>query len=474
MTNRIVVLSDLHLANGHPIFDAFGARQQAAFEGLLRATEPGRPLGNAGEDGTIELIINGDCFDLLAIPPYLADGISTPAIARAKLETILPVHRPFFAALGRFLRIAGGRVMFLPGNHDIELGFIEAQAFVRQAIMDASADESGSAGQSTGDGDLAARISFSQTRFYRPLPAVYIEHGNQFDFWNHARDLWDAGGYLFSPRPARLTLPVGSQYFQRASHPISTRYPYFDAFEPSIDSTRQIALLCLLNPDIVVEIAHRTMRMLSYPRTALAGLTSEEQYMPAMLFEKAMLDFAAFQQDMMAQNPAWQAVDVFLHTHPANQQDSQAEAIKQFVELREMLTLSPIEAARAILTPSVYQMGESVAMGMHNILRDDPTLRYGIAGHTHMLRRDRMKEGMQVYLNTASWTKRSALPAAEQVTPALVEWLRHPADQPDPLRDMTSFVFALVDEQDEQDRQPATAKLCEWEGGLQGFYHELT
>ena len=70
------MISDLHIAGGHAILDGFSERQQSAFEGLLSAamgqattrvapTGPG-PLGDA-ED--VELIINGDCFDFLAVPP---------------------------------------------------------------------------------------------------------------------------------------------------------------------------------------------------------------------------------------------------------------------------------------------------------------------------------------------------------------------------------------------------------------------
>ncbi len=425
MSKRILVISDLHLADGHPILDGFGQQQQAALEGLLLATEPGgslAPLETAGDDGIqgeVELVINGDCFDLLAIPPYLADGISSPAIACEKLAAIVPVHRAFFAALQRFLRIPGRSVTFIPGNHDIELVFAAAQEFVRRAI-----DE----------GEQAANISFCQARYYRPLTDTYIEHGHHYDFWNHARDAWDEEGQALSPQPGRLTLPVGTQYFQRASQPISMRYPCFDYFDPSIDSMRQIALLCLLDPGIVIETAQRAMQMLSYPRAALAGLAPGDELQPAAFFEKAMTDFAAFQQDMIAQDSAWQAIEAGLSAYTTEQSDLQAGVIREFFALREMLSLPPLEAVRAILTPVVYAMGESVAAGMHAVLASDPALRYAIAGHTHMLRRDILdgSGSAQIYLNTASWTKREALPSAGEITSETLAWLRDPEQQDQP------------------------------------------
>ncbi len=459
MSKRILVISDLHLADGHPILDGFGREQQAAFEGLLLATEPGgwlAPLEAArdgGIQGEVELVINGDCFDLLAIPPYLVDGISTPAIAREKLAAIVPVHHAFFAAIRRFLHIPGRRVTFIAGNHDIELVFSQAQEFVSHAI-DA--------------GDQAANVSFRQARSYRPLADVYIEHGHHYDFWNHARDAWDEDGQALSPGPGSLTLPVGTQYFQRASHPISVRYPYLDYFDPSIDSMRQIALLCLLDPGIVIETARRAMQMLSYPRVALAGLAPGDELQPAVLFEKAMTDFAAFQQDMIAQDGAWQAIEASLSAYTAEQSDPQAGAIREFVALREMLSQPPLEAVQAILTPVVYPMGESVAAGMHAILVRGRELCCVIAGHTHMLRRDILGSSgsAQVYLNTASWTKREALPSAGEITPELVAWLRDPSSRASPLSETTRFVFALVD--GGEGRQ-TTARLCEWVGGSEGY-----
>src|ERR1700736_2947681 len=93
-----LIIRDLHSADGHPILGGFGEQQQAHLRGWLRAGAPGGPLGNA-ED--VELIINGDCFDFLAIPPYVAHTTTSPVIALEKWKTIPPTHRAFFEALRR-------------------------------------------------------------------------------------------------------------------------------------------------------------------------------------------------------------------------------------------------------------------------------------------------------------------------------------------------------------------------------------
>lgn len=455
MSEVKLVISDLHLANGHAVLDGFGPQQQAALDGLLRATEPGGPLSNADD---IEFIINGDCFDFLAVRPYLDDGITTPAIALAKWEQIHAAHPAFFETLRDFLRIPGRRITFMAGNHDIELAFAEVRHVLHNAL-------------GTDAGTPARNVFLCETRFYRPLPDVHIEHGHHYDYWNHAGDVWDEQGNPLDHQPARLTLPLGTQYFQRAAYPINMAYAYFDHLDPSLDSTRQIALLCLFNPVLVRETAQRAMQMLSYPRAALDGLGAGEEYIPSRLFEVAMLDFAAFQLDTIARKPEWQAVEAGLRTHPEGQIDAQAEMIAEYFELRNALSLPPLEAVKAILQPRPYPMGESIAMGMQNILRDNPTLRYAIAGHTHMLRHDTLKGGAQTYLNTASWTLRESRPAPADVTSELVAWLREPWQEASPLQDITQMIFALVRA---EDGQPSTANLCAWEGGEQGHYQILS
>lgn len=453
MSKLKLIISDLHFANRYAGLDGFGALQQAALRGLLRATLPGGTLGDASD---VELIINGDCFDFLAIRPYLNDGIATPEVALQKWAEIQAAHSPFFEILRDFLSAPNRHITFIAGNHDAELAFAEVRHVLQRAIC----------------ADTPARnVLLCETRCYRPLPDVHVEHGHHYDFWNNTSGVWDEHGQPLSSQPATLTLPVGTQYFQRVAHPINTAYGYFDHLDPSLDSSRQIALLCLFNPNIVMETARRAMRMLSYPRVALEGLHAGEERIPTRLFEAAMLDLAAFQQDMIARKPEWLAVEGWMRACSPEQKDPQAEAITEFYELRQALSLPFAEAVKALLEPRPYAMGESVAQGMQCVLREDPSLRYAIAGHTHMLRRDTLGDGAQTYLNTATWTKRESTPTPGEVTLELAQWLREPWQKASPLRDITQMVFALVRG---EDGQPSTASLCAWEGGEQGHYQILS
>jgi UDP-2,3-diacylglucosamine pyrophosphatase LpxH len=440
-----LVISDLHLADGHPVLDGFGDLQQSALEGLLNAASSN---GSPSDAGDVEVIINGDCFDFLIMQPYEGHGATYPATALTKLEKVIAVHRPFFKALQRFISLPGRHVTFITGNHDVELGFQEVQARIRRVIWEGGDQEEG--------------VDFCQARFYRPLPDIYIEHGNQHDFWNRICDLWDEQGQPVTLRPGTITLPLGTRYIQRAAYPINLQYPYFDHFEPSMNLTRQVALLCLLNPEIVVTTVHHVMEMLSYSRMPLASLSPGEERIPIKLFEQAMIDFGAFQEDMVGHNPEF--------IEPLGQETAQVDAMQEFAMMREAMSLPVIEAIKAICAPSVYRMAESTARGMQNVLYSDPALRYAIAGHTHMDRNDTISNGSQVYLNTGTWTTRYAPPGPDEISPEMIEWLRRPDWNEIPLRDMTRLVFALIRT---EEGAPSSANLCAWEGGVNGSYRVL-
>ncbi len=453
MSTTKLIISDLHLADGHLVLDGFGDYQQSTLEGLLNAASPDGSLGHAQD---VELIINGDCFDFLVTPPHDTGGTMNASLALEKLNRIIVAHPSFFEALRTFIKLPGRKITFLTGNHDLELCFAQVRARIYEAIC----VEKG----------LQA-LYFCPTRFYRPLPDVYIEHGNHYDFWNRCTNgLWDTQGQPLTLDPATITLPAGSHYMQHAALPISIQYPYFDHFEPSMNITRQMALLCLFNPAMVMQAVQHTMELLSQPHKGLSHLAPGEEQIPVRLFEQVMFDLAEFEQDMLIHNPGW--------TEPSDAEDNQAQtnAFMESVALRETLALPLMEAIAAICVPTTYRMGESVAAGMHKVLRNDPTLRYGIAGHTHMTRIDPINNGVQTYFNTASWTTRVALPVPDEITTGLVAWLRQPDWQHIALRDVTQFTFALIEgERDENQthRSPSSASLCVWEDGINGNYRKI-
>jgi UDP-2,3-diacylglucosamine pyrophosphatase LpxH len=436
-----LVISDLHLAGSHSIFEGFGDLQQSALEGLLSAASTN---GFAENTDDVELIINGDCFEFLFMPPHEKHGITYPATALSKLDRVIDGHRPFFDTLQRFISQTGRHVTFISGNHDVELAFKEVQERIAEVICN--------------EPEQKERVNFCHSYFYRPLPDVYIEHGNQYDFWNCIHGLCDEQGKSLTSYPSKITLPLGTQYIQRAAYPINVQYAYFDHFEPSMNLTPQVALLCLLNPELVISTVQRAMEMLSYSRKPFVGTALEQENNPALLFGLAMRDFAALQEDLVAQHPNF--IEPLSET-------SRTDAMLEFAAIHEALSLPTIEA---IFVPTTYHMAESVAQGIQNHLHHDHSIGYAIAGHTHMPRINSINDGSQVYLNTGTWTTRYALPDRDEITPELITWLSKPDWNAVPLRDITQFVFALICS---EDGSPPFVNLCVWHGGEKGTYYLL-
>jgi UDP-2,3-diacylglucosamine pyrophosphatase LpxH len=459
-----LVVSDLHVGGGDPLLDGFGQRQQAALDGLLAAASrnSGSPLGD-GDD--VELIVNGDGFDFQMVAPYGAGGVIAASQAMEKLLNIMSAHRPFFGALRAFLRQPGRHITFMTGNHDVELCFAEVRAGIMEALGLAHED---------------GRVSFCPTRSYRPLPDVYIEHGNAYDFWNHDRSgFWDASGRVSTAHPRTISLPMDTLYLQYAGHPVLARYMYLILFEPPLSIPRQLALICLLDPVTVVEFIQRLQELLasgahSQPDKKLLDRVPYPDEAPVTLFLQGLQLLIAFQREAAVRSAGWKEP---LGRGAAFRTRLQAimDLVPPYLAVRRgSHAKDQTTSIRTICAPATTP-GDSVAAGIHPLLKSYHSLRYALAGHTHKVRRDVFKSGkalQQVYLNTGSWLSRLALPRPEEVTAELVAWFRKPTTEQIPLRDVPPrCTFAFIQA---TNSGPADASLCLWEGGSGGKYRVLT
>ncbi len=152
----MVVMSDVEMGAGGPTDDFPNSPWLAD---VIR-----RYLSPAYDDLDLDLVFNGDTFDLLktsfrdAWPHHV-----TSEVAAGKMARVAEAHPHFFFALREVLERRGARanVHFVAGNHDLELLFPAAQDVVR---------------------DLTARDE--RVRFHGhgfDLGRVHVEHGSQLD-----------------------------------------------------------------------------------------------------------------------------------------------------------------------------------------------------------------------------------------------------------------------------------------------------
>ncbi len=202
------VISDLHLCDAepvnvkYPLWKKFKTRQ-FFFDDTFAAFLVHLKIKSGGEP--IELILNGDIFDFDSVmtmpkdPPYRISLIERkrglfPRAERSKhkIKTILKDHEVFVNALRNFVN-EGNRVVFVMGNHDIELHFPE----VRQEIID----------QLRLSPEFRDQVRFCEW-FYISNQDTLVEHGNQYDPYCVCDD--PINPYIRGYSHVSLKLPFGN------------------------------------------------------------------------------------------------------------------------------------------------------------------------------------------------------------------------------------------------------------------------
>jgi UDP-2,3-diacylglucosamine pyrophosphatase LpxH len=172
------ILSDLHLCEAEPVDPVFPLWKKYKtrdffFDELLAKLLRELEVWSKGEQ--IELVLNGDIFDfdsVTSFPQAPLFRISKIEKSRGlfpkeekslyKIQRILQDHDVFAESLRKWLR-SGHRIVFVMGNHDIELHYPAVQRKILELLE-------------SPDGT----VRFAEW-FYISNADTLIEHGNQYD-----------------------------------------------------------------------------------------------------------------------------------------------------------------------------------------------------------------------------------------------------------------------------------------------------
>lgn len=185
---HILVISDLHLSAG-----AFYKGKKNPLEDFHSDEELVQFLEyfSTGEFSSkeVELIINGDFLDLLAVPyiKYFDDEFWSEKAALEKLEIILDAHPEVFDAINEFLKQKNKKIIYIIGNHDGELVF--------NSLKDKFL--------SRFDSENLSKIRIdNNVNSYSPAKGIFIQHGHEYE---HA--------HQFDPQNSIVKSSNGDQYF---------------------------------------------------------------------------------------------------------------------------------------------------------------------------------------------------------------------------------------------------------------------
>jgi UDP-2,3-diacylglucosamine pyrophosphatase LpxH len=170
------------------------------------------------ESREVELVINGDLFDLLAVPyvPFYDDQFWSEEASLAKLKMIIDAHQEVIDALVAFVSVKGKSITYILGNHDGELVFDSLREHVTNLFPE----------------NIRSRFSFylENSGEYSPLEGVLIKHGHEYEY-AHSFDLkksiaTDSNGKRhFIP-------PWGSYYVTRVLNKFKEEKEHINAVRP--------------------------------------------------------------------------------------------------------------------------------------------------------------------------------------------------------------------------------------------------
>ncbi|MCB1152920.1 MAG: metallophosphoesterase [Deltaproteobacteria bacterium] len=205
-----LVVSDLHLGKG--VIDEHGHlnvyedfREDDKFVEFLNHYGGRRHFHDE-----VELIINGDFFELLVVDAY--DQITnreTEQTALWKMHRIFAGHPAVFDALWTFSARPNNKVTFLIGNHDASLLWSSVQKLVKERI--------------------GPQTEIIETPQYDIGP-IHIEHGNHYE-WLHAYNPRNFA-YLNERGERVFRMPWGSVFVVEYLSPIKKSRPYVDKVRP--------------------------------------------------------------------------------------------------------------------------------------------------------------------------------------------------------------------------------------------------
>jgi len=381
-----LVVSDLHLSAGHEaegnLLEDFGSDQE--FAALLDEV-----VAESDRDGAeVELIINGDAFEMLQVPHeevfdptavypperYLS---SSEADSVLKMNIIIGGHRAFFETLARFIQIGPPRrcVTFIKGNHDVNIHWAGVQDRIRQAMA--------------ATGERMPLLTFESRRISRE--GIYVEHGNQYaEGVDRLEDMEEPHDH---DKPGQLAIPLGSYFVMNVFNKVEREKYWIDGVKPitalvwyalAYDfhfAAKAIATLARALPDI---LGQAVFAVDEDEAEALAAKLED----PAQVEELA----ARYEED---------------------------EAFRTQFNSQVASVLSPTPGLPGAAAFSLTDMPDPVTMGDQVRQRVNSSL-YAIAarraaeegvqlvtfGHTHDASVEPLPEG-GVYINSGTWTWRA-------------------------------------------------------------------
>jgi UDP-2,3-diacylglucosamine pyrophosphatase LpxH len=166
----------------------------------------------------VELIINGDLFDLLAVPfvPFFDDEFWSEKAGLEKLKMIMTAHPEVIEALGTFASTKKKKIVYIIGNHDAEFVHPALQSHLLEALPEKARENFSIRLETTGE--------------YRPYSSVLIKHGHEYEIAHRFNP--DHSIFVDHEGGKHFKAPWGSYYVTRVINKFKEERSHINAVRP--------------------------------------------------------------------------------------------------------------------------------------------------------------------------------------------------------------------------------------------------
>jgi UDP-2,3-diacylglucosamine pyrophosphatase LpxH len=213
----ILVISDIHLGAGVLVDGKRNYLEDFHFDKELVDFLDYYSCGDY-QNKEVELIINGDLFDLLAVPfvNYFDDEFWSEDAALSKLDMIIKAHPEVIEALNKFVSQKNKKLVYIIGNHDAEFVF-ESLRERFYSLFDEKVK-------------MRVEVILNNNGEYIPVDGVVLKHGHEYELAHHFHPEnsiveSDEGRKYFLP-------PWGSYYVTRVINKFKEERGHVNAVRP--------------------------------------------------------------------------------------------------------------------------------------------------------------------------------------------------------------------------------------------------
>ncbi len=189
INKTVLIISDIHLGAGYTVDGKRNYLEDFHYDKELVDFLNYHSTGSFA-NREIELIINGDLFDLLAVPfvPFFDDEFWSEEASLQKLKMILDAHPEVMEGLKNFISQKKKKIVYIIGNHDAELVFDSLCKLILDYFPEKDKEK--------------FEIRRDVKEDYEPVSNVVVKHGHEYEIAHH-----------FDPEESIIEDENGKRYF---------------------------------------------------------------------------------------------------------------------------------------------------------------------------------------------------------------------------------------------------------------------